>query len=172
MIENVVKVPERVDAATWVQERIIGFGESVLSIVPSGFEAYARVFHPACPGGLYANLKPEQTEMTWAEVAKSKGTTVHRAMQWPSVIGTYSSSNYPRPQDHPGLEPTMGDLPLPTAQVVMEVLKGQTETPTRCWFAVLEGVAGLANFIRSRSSPGKWCMTTTNFNLLSLSISR
>lgn len=41
-----------VDATTWIDERLqpfgrLGEGTLVGEIVPSGFEAYARVFHPA-----------------------------------------------------------------------------------------------------------------------------
>jgi hypothetical protein len=147
VIENVVEVPGSADAAAWLTDRIIGFGESVLSIVPSGFEAYARVFHPACPGGSFFNLRPGQTPLTWAEVAKSRGTTVHRAMQWPSLIGTYTSSNYPRAPDHPGVEPATGELPLEVVRVAMELLKRQTRSPERCWFAVWEGFGRLSDFV-------------------------
>lgn len=149
MTENVVEVPGSASAAAWLTDRIIGFGESVLSIVPSGFEAYARVFHPACPGGSFSNLRPGQTPLTWAEVARSRGTTAHRAMQWPSLIGTYTSSNYPRAPDHPGVEPAMGELPLEVVIVVMELLKRQTESPDRYWFAVCDGFGELSDFVRA-----------------------
>ena len=33
--------------ASWVIEGLRGFAESVLSVVPGGFEAYGRIFHPA-----------------------------------------------------------------------------------------------------------------------------
>ena len=36
--------------AAWVVDGLRGFGESVLSLVPEGFDAYARIFHPAGNG--------------------------------------------------------------------------------------------------------------------------
>ena len=75
------------------------------------------------------------------------GTTAHRGMQWPSLIGTYMSSGDLRAKAHPGVEPTTGSLPLPVARAVMEVLKGHTSTPGRCWFATWEGWGGLADLV-------------------------
>jgi hypothetical protein len=37
------------------------------------------------------------------------------------------------------VEPGMGSLPLPVVKAVMEVLKGHTTTPEKCWFAAWEG---------------------------------
>lgn len=149
VIKDVAHAPATADAAAWLTERIVTFGESVLSVVPSGFEAYARVFHPPSPGGSFANLQPGQVPLRWAEVAESMGTTAHRAMQWPSLIGTAMSYGDPRVKVHPGVEPTTGSLPLPVARVVIEVLRGHTRTPKRCWFAAWEGWGGLADFVRS-----------------------
>jgi hypothetical protein len=149
VIRDVARVPESADAASWVGERIVGFAESVLSLVPGGFDAYARIFHPACPGGSFANLRPGQLPVSWGALAASMGTTAHRAMQWPSVIGTYKSSSYPRLETHPGVEPSTGSLPLPVSRIVMELLKGHTTTPDKCWFAVWEGSGALGEFVRS-----------------------
>jgi len=33
-------------AASWVVDGLRGFAESVFSVVPEGFEAYGRIFHP------------------------------------------------------------------------------------------------------------------------------
>ncbi len=44
--------------AKWIVDGIRGFGESVLSLVPAGFEAYGRLAHPAGrPGNLPKELR-------------------------------------------------------------------------------------------------------------------
>lgn len=101
------------EPAQWLVERLTIFGEDVLSIVPSGFEAYARVFHPA-------SRVTHETEVPirWAEVAALTGRTAHRAMQWASLKGTGSIIH-----DETALEagdvwtrePEMGTLPLSVA---------------------------------------------------------
>jgi hypothetical protein len=154
VIKDVARIPATADAAAWLTERIVTFGESVLSVVPSGFEAYARIFHPASPGGSTASLQPGEVQLSWTEVADSAGTAAHRAMQWPSLIGTYMSYGDPRAKTHPGVEPTTGSLTLSVARVAMKVLRGHTRTPERCWFAVWEGGGGLADFVTTAPSFG------------------
>lgn len=52
MIKDVAHEPETAGAAYWLTERIAAFaGQVVLSVVPGGYEAYARIFHPAAHGG-------------------------------------------------------------------------------------------------------------------------
>jgi hypothetical protein len=103
MIKDVAHLPKTAGAAAWLTERIAAFEKHVvLSVVPEGYEAYARIFHPAAPGGSFSNLKPGQAPIRWAEVAKSRGKTAHGGMQWPSLVGTYRSGTDPRVKDHPG----------------------------------------------------------------------
>lgn len=55
--------------ATWLQEGIVGFGESVASLLPCVFEGYARVFHPAL-----ATIGGGQRPIRWDTVARALGT--------------------------------------------------------------------------------------------------
>ena len=57
--------------ADWVSERLTTFAVNVASIIPEGFEAYGRLFHPAHRG---------ETPVSWAEVAAHNGCTVHPEM--------------------------------------------------------------------------------------------
>lgn len=112
-------------AASWVTTGLRGFADSVLSLVPAGFEAYGRVFHPAWqnePG----------TRVLWREVAQANSRVVHRAMQWPSITGGHLDG-YRQPQ--PGIwdrEPDEGSLPRELAAALVPVLSRHTSTPGRC----------------------------------------
>ena len=67
----------------WVVAGVRNFEYDVGSLVPVGFEAYARVFHPAA-------LDPEEaepTEVRWAEIAAANGRRAHPLMQWGSITG-------------------------------------------------------------------------------------
>jgi hypothetical protein len=126
--------------AAWVTAGLQGFATSVLSVVPAGFQAYARIFHPA---GRRDGDRWKQ--VSWGEVADANGRVAHRAMQWCSLVGSCSAAGDSRPQ--PGVwdrEPAEGHLPRDLAVVLAEVLAGQTTTPQRCWFAVWDGFGGLA----------------------------
>jgi hypothetical protein len=119
-------------AASWIGAGLRGFAESVLSFVPAGFEAYARVFHPAW------RHEPD-TPVSWREIAQANGRAAHRMMQWPSITGSYrfyERANQPGVWDH---EPDEGSLPRGLAPALMSVLARHTGTPQRCWFAVWEG---------------------------------
>ena len=139
--------------ADWIVERLTDFGVSVLSVVPSGFEAYARVFHPAAKmtctadGGAEEDAKP----LRWSEVAELTGRTPHRLMQWASIRGAH-----PELRDYSKLKvgdiyieaPTEGSLPLELAQTLWPIFEQHTEAPDTCFFAVWEGFGGMPKFLR------------------------
>lgn len=119
-------------AASWVVEGLRGFAESVLSLVPAGFEAYARIFHPAW------RWEPE-TRVLWRDVARANGRVAHRVMQWPAITGSY---RFVHGAHQPGIwdqEPLAGSLPEDLAPVLASLLARHTATPRQCWFAVWDG---------------------------------
>lgn len=123
--------------AAWIIAGLRGSGESVLSLVPEGFEAYARIFHPAYRGEPLAPVR-------WRDVATANGRVAHRVMQWPSITGSFpftSSSAQPGLWDR---EPEEGSLPEELATILAAVLAPHTATPGQCWFAVWDGYAALA----------------------------
>ena len=118
--------------ASWVVDGLRGFAESVLSLVPAGFEAYGRIFHPAW------RWEPDR-RVPWRDVAQANGRVPHGAMQWPAITG---SLRYIHGAHQPGIwdhEPEEGSLPEELAPVLASVLARHTATPARCWFAVWEG---------------------------------
>src|ERR1700722_2448515 len=67
-----------VDAAGWIESRLGKFGENVTSVVPGGFEAYARVLHPA-------DSIASRGLVRWREVAGWSGLPLHPNGQFHSV---------------------------------------------------------------------------------------
>lgn len=138
------KPAESAEPARWLVKRLTTFGADVLSIVPSGFEAYARVFHPAsrathtADGGASSTAAP----LRWAEVAALTGRTAHRAMQWPSIKGVN-----PTLYDYAKLRagdvviegPEEGSLLLEVARALWPILEPHTDTRNECFFAIWEG---------------------------------
>ena len=132
-----LKPAEDAAASRWLTERLTSFATGVLGVVPSGFEAYARVFHPASRVTL-ATSSP----LRWVEVAALTGRTAHRAMQWPGLRG-----NLPPLRDYTALTaddvwvegPDEGSLPPSVAAALWPLLEVHTQTRDRCFFAVWEG---------------------------------
>ncbi|WP_283137469.1 hypothetical protein [Rhizohabitans arisaemae] len=119
--------------ARWVADRIGEFAKNVTSVLPGGFEAYARVFHPAGLGG---------RAVTWREVAQANGRTAHPAMQWPSITG---AERFAYGDVQPGIwdtPPEEGALPPDLAKALGGVLVRFTATPDVAWYAVWEGHGG------------------------------
>jgi hypothetical protein len=124
-------------AADWIALGLRGFAESVLSLVPAGFEAYARIFHPAARA-------EAPTRVRWQEVATANGRVAHPAMQWPSIVKTHGFADG---GSQPGLwdqEPDEGCLPEALRPLLAAVLTRHTATPEKCWFAIWDGYGSLA----------------------------
>ena len=89
---------EDVSPGRWVEEGLSGFAR-VNSLLPPGFPAYARVFHPA-----YLDDSEEQP-VRWSTVASWTGRTVHPLMQFNRIAGMGDDARdlYPDPPwgEHP-----------------------------------------------------------------------
>jgi len=100
----------------------------VASIIPHGFAAYARLFHPAYLG-------TEDMGITWSEVAKHTGRTPHSQMQWHLITGLKDSKMHVD-----GLvTPSTGHLPERQVKALIEILYNYTNTPENCYFAIWDG---------------------------------
>lgn len=109
-----------------------GFGGQVRNVVPSGFEAYARVFHPADRDGL---------PVRWAEVAVENGKVMHPAAQFYGLAPDLWTQTewYPQDLQPPGL----GCLPDDALRALLNVLGQHTAPGGQCYFAIWEGYGDL-----------------------------
>ena len=128
-------------AAEWLTTGLRGFAESVCSLVPCGFPAYVRVFHPAERRIDAATPIP----VRWREIASATGTRAHPAMQLPVMTGVTQFDDLPGVYDYP---PEVGSLPPELAGPLAATLAEHTNTPDRCWFAVWSGHGWLPEWMR------------------------
>lgn len=146
---------EYVDDATparWIADRLHPFAQDAGAIVPPGFEAYARIFHPATQS---AGVR--QRPVTWREIAVANGRVHHSEMQFGALVGRSALERRSQPGLWDGF-PKTGSLPLELAQVLVQVLRGHTSTPSRCWFAAWEGWGGWGGGMKGRPTftiPGR-----------------
>lgn len=72
-----------VSAGDWIAPRLAGRFGAVGLVCPTGFAAYARVFHPV-----------GEKRLRWAEVCSVTGRTPHPLMQWGNISGTRHGTRY------------------------------------------------------------------------------
>ncbi len=118
---------------------------TVCSCVPRGFEAYARIFHPAWRLRLEEGVVIREP-VTWAQVASETGRTVHRRMEWRSIIcrGSLEESvmdEWVANGETVFSDPNEGTLPRSVATQLCEILLPRTQAPEACWFGVWIGFA-------------------------------
>lgn len=126
-----------ITAAAWVTNSLQGFATNVVSIVPAGFPAYARIYHPA-----WRTQNNARSQVRWSEMAQANNRVAHRAMQWPSILGSYDFSQQHLQSATSDIlleQPNEGSLPPEMARLLWQVLAHHTTTAATCWFAVWEG---------------------------------
>ncbi|MFI6642797.1 hypothetical protein [Streptomyces sp. NPDC050504] len=126
--------------ARWLErdsEGWAGMG-TVASVCAPGFEAYARVLHPA---------RLDERPVRWDRVAREYGRTVDGATCWHELIGAADRlyRNHDTPEI-PGVwdeHPEEGPTPADVATALLPVLAAHTRTPERCWYGLWDGYGHL-----------------------------
>lgn len=146
----------------WIQDGLIS-DDSMHALIPRGFRAYARVFHPAFrerpidaswpPEGdpdAWARFSAQEIEaewVSWAETARALGTTRTVASEWEDIVGSTAPAD-----DWRYDEPTRGELDPVSLASLASLLSGHTSTPNDGHCAVWDGWGGMVGFVGSRGS--------------------
>ncbi|MDJ1114097.1 hypothetical protein [Microbacterium dauci] len=163
-----------VSAGDWLRERIDDPWRGTMhDVVPRGFEAYARVFHPASrdrpigaawPPQPYSDerawtafmerhpgLDIEDERVTWAQTAVALGTTMHPLAQWDALARRDEVANRENdPRDAEGWryhDPDQSALPTDILASVTRVLSRHTSTPDAGFAALWDGHGGLVGHL-------------------------
>ena len=133
--------------AEWVAERLWDThsveGTPVGCVIPEGFDAYARIFHPA----EYQSGDKKWHNVSWATVADWYGKVVHPQMNF-SLLANLDRVKYDSPSW--GSSPSVGGLPEDECRHLAGVLEEFTSTPERCYSGVWHGYADLSNPFHSK----------------------
>jgi hypothetical protein len=124
---------DEIRQASWIGERLAPFNAyMVTSVIPSGFEAYARLLHPA-----EEPLHGGERVVRWTKVAAWSGLPLRPGSQFHSIALPRARPEGEAPWTSQG--PHRGSLYPPDAVVLAEILRDWTTTPQRCWFCVWDG---------------------------------
>ncbi len=158
-----------VSAGDWLRERIDDPWHGTMhDVVPRGFDAYARVFHPVSrerPAGrdwpplpfarhaaqwdAFHAASPEIVgePVTWAQTATAMGTAMHALAQWRALIAPgVIAQNEDFARDPAGwryIDPREGQLEPTSLAAVAGVLTEHTTTPGSGFAALWEGWGGV-----------------------------
>jgi len=138
-----MQIAKSAESADWIESRLHPFGIDVGWVIPEGFAAYARVFHPTYRRTSAGEVLP----VRWGDIAAANNRTIAAEMQRLDI------SNEPACFSASGDElwneqPQSGNLPRDIAVRLAAILPSYTRTPESCWFAVWEGFADLDQRIR------------------------
>jgi hypothetical protein len=127
----------------WVDESLLPHlgqseGVRVGEIVPTGFEAYARILHPAS-----RRVGDRFEPVTWSELARMRGKTIHPEVQLKALLG--DEFRHSRPW---GELPEEDSIPEGLRAPLVDILGSFTRTPDRCWFCIWEGYGDLVRWPR------------------------
>lgn len=159
-----------VSAGDWIRERLDNdLTASMHSVVPHGFPAYARIFHPATrerpvgrawPPLPYARHAREWESfqaaqpqvdverVSWADTAQAFGREMHELAQWHrlAVRDDAAPVGEDGPRDAAGWrygDPVTGGLEIDLVSTVASVLAAHTSTPGDGFAAVWDGHGGI-----------------------------
>lgn len=157
-------------AGDWLRARLDeDVTASMHGVVPHGFPAYARVFHPgivralpdrpvpteaewaAMPAAAQQELVPRfiDARVTWAETAAAFGTTLHAEAQWQRLVRTPIDGDWRTRIGPDGREysaPREGELDADLFAVLAGHLAAHTRTPDAGVVGLWEGWGGLLGF--------------------------
>jgi hypothetical protein len=122
-----------VHQADWIAPRLAPWEDeyTITIVVPAGFEAYARVLHPAETTDNGGRL------VRWADVAAWSGMPLRNDAQFHSIALPPTVPSGPPPYGSQG--PQEGSLYVPDAEVLAATARDWTATPEDCWFCVWDG---------------------------------
>lgn len=165
-----------VTAGDWLRERLDDpWRGSIHDVVPRGFAAYARIFHPATRERPVGRAWPEEDDphaweqfladapevdterVTWEQTASAFGTVMHPLAQWGRLARQAEHGDSASPRDDAGWRydpPDEGQLDSDSLAALAEVLVSGTTTPDTGCVAVWDGwgnIVGGMGFGPSRS---------------------
>jgi len=143
--------------ADWVRDQLSAPYSGVTAIVPAGFEAYVRVFHPA------ESNHGGDPPLRWAAIAAGHGRVMHAGAQFhaiatpagqrvvhdpnqlygPVVRADGRPAVPPREVRARSYQPRMGSLPEAEFTAVVDVLSAFTATPRETVCCLWEGFGGM-----------------------------
>ncbi len=99
-----------VSPADWLVEQTLPYAGDVGSLVPAGYDAYARVLHP--------RVTADGRKERWSEIARRNGRVAHAAMQYGFISRRPGETEPAEPGER---HPREGSLPPDERRVLVDL---------------------------------------------------
>lgn len=145
--------------ANWLREKICGFSSGVTSIVPSGYEAYSRLLHPA-----YSVESGKKIPVPWQSLSSGVRFSIDKTSQWENISAHLEgqvSLHYDTPLE--------GSLEADIYKKLIAVLKAHTSFPEKVWFGVWTGYESVCEAYKTAP---KFSLASRDYYLLSGGLSQ
>ncbi len=129
-----LRVCDDVSPGAWVARELTGEIGTVTGTLPSGYQAYVRICHPASDH--------DQRPVSWAEVANATRRRVHPLMQWHALVGSPDSLNMTGSLWRGG-NPQRGVLAPEVLGALCALLAEHTADAAHSYFCLWEGWGGI-----------------------------
>lgn len=136
-VDPAARAADTSEPADWIAEHLLPSKSAVPvgAVIPTGFQAYARVLHPARGG------PRGDTPVRWSAVAKWAGRTIHAEVQWEAVSRPVNAEG-----NQPWVyQPALGQSPEGVRRPLVEDLRRFTSSDW-IWAAVWEGWGCLPSY--------------------------
>ncbi len=100
----------------------------VASRLPDGFDAYARIFHPAY------RVEGDVGTVGWSDMARARGASLRPDTAFTELIQAELES-----PEWDKAVPLEGSLPRPQMRSLVSILEGHTDATATCWFCFWDG---------------------------------
>jgi hypothetical protein len=147
------QIEQDAEQTNWLDERLDRPFEPPTNVgftVPRGYEAYARILHPAqrILGSTVEQLVP----LRWSEIADARGKTMHPEVALHALIDhgdTYDDNYWKAISVGDGVwgPAREGVLPVSEALALLSILRGATSKTEDAWFMHWEGTGNLGQWI-------------------------
>jgi len=124
MPPRVLRYASSLEGTEWIRDSLTTFATSVASFVPSGFEAYARIYHP-----WQDNVGSTEAPPRWRDVARFEGFDLEDPIACAAMPWSLQSP----------VRVMVGSLERGALDAVVEHVRIATSTADDCWFALWEG---------------------------------
>lgn len=156
-------------AGDWLRDRLDAGGTDMHVVVPHGYPAYARIFHPASVRSLPDRAVPtydeweklsgveqqhllenfKESDTTWQQTAAAFGSTFHPTAQWQHLVKTPPETDWNTRISPDGREftsPEDASLSPSDFARLSDILAAHTTTPDEGYAAIWGGFGGLLGF--------------------------